>query len=87
MCSRVPQIQSQFGLIVAEFTKARDAFTAGRRRVAAAQPLTVDAYSAGVNSHLDGARSLALAATLVKGIKLPATYTAASSVAPHCTAT
>jgi hypothetical protein len=81
------EIQVQFDLVVKEFTKARDAFTAGRRRVAAAQPLTADAYSAGVDSYLDGTRSLALAGTLVKGIKLPATYTTASSVAPHCTAT
>jgi hypothetical protein len=80
-------IRAQFGLVVSEFTKARDAFTAGRRRVAAAEPLTVAAYTAGVNSYLDGTRSLALAATVVKGIKLPTNYTAASPSAPHCAAT
>jgi hypothetical protein len=82
-----PQIRGQFGLVVSEFGKARDAFTAGRGRVAAAEPLTVTAYTAGLNSYLDGTRSLALAATLVKGIKLPSTYTAASATAPHCAAT
>ena len=82
-----PQIRGQFGLIVAEFDKARDAFTTGRGRVAAAEPLTVAAYTAGVDSYLDGTRSLALAATLVKGITLPSTYTAASATAPHCAAT
>ena len=78
------EVKGQFGLIVSEFTKARDAFTAGRREVAAAEPLTVDAYRAGVNRYLDGTRSLALAATVVKAVKLPSNYTAASSVAPHC---
>ena len=82
-----PQIRGQFGLIVAEFDKARDAFTTGRGRVAAAEPLTVAAYTAGVDSYLDGTRSLALAATLVKGVTLPSTYTAASATAPHCGAT
>jgi hypothetical protein len=81
-----PQIRGQFGLIVSEFGKARTAFTAGRGRVAAAEPLTVSAYTAGVNSYLDGTRSLALAATLVKGITLPSTYTAASATVPHCAA-
>ena len=38
------QVKTQFGLIVSEFTKACDAFTAGREAVAAAQPLTVEAY-------------------------------------------
>ena len=52
--------------------------------MAAAEPLTVDAYRAGVNSYLDGTRSLALAATVVKEIKLPPSYTAASGSAPHC---
>jgi hypothetical protein len=78
------EVKSRFGLIVSEFTKARNAFTAGRKAVAAAEPLTVDAYRAGVNSYLDGTRSLALAATVVKEIKLPPSYTAASGSAPHC---
>ncbi len=77
-------VKSRFGLIVSEFTKARNAFTAGRTAVAAAEPLTVDADRAGVNSYLDGTRSLALAATVVKEIKLPPSYTAASGSAPHC---
>ena len=47
------QVKTQFGLIVSEFTKARDAFTAGRAAVAAAQPLTVEAYRTGVNSYLE----------------------------------
>ena len=76
--------KTQFGLIVSEFTKARDAFTAGRAAVAAAQPLTVEAYRTGVNSYLEGTRSLAFAATVVKEIKLPPEYTAASAAAPHC---
>ena len=78
------QVKTQFGLIVSEFTKARDAFTAGRGAVAAAQPLTVEAYRTGVNSYLEGTRSLAFAATVVKEIKLPSDYTAASATAPHC---
>jgi hypothetical protein len=77
-------VKTQFGLIVSEFTKARDAFTAGRKAVAAAQPLTVEAYRTGVNSYLEGTRSIAFAATVVKEVKLPPEYTAASSVAPHC---
>jgi hypothetical protein len=78
------QVKTQFGLVVSEFTKARDAFTAGRNAVAAAQPLTVDAYRTGVNSYLDGTRNLAFAATVVKEVKLPSDYTAASAAAPHC---
>ncbi len=78
------EVKTRFGLIVAEFTQARDAFAAGRKTVAAAEPLTVDAYRAGVNNYLDGTRSLALAATVVKEIKLPANCTAASGSAPHC---
>ena len=78
------QFKTQFGLIVSEFTKARDAFTAGRAAVAAAQPLTVEAYRTGVNSYLEGTRSIAFAATVVKEIKLPPEYTAASAAAPHC---
>jgi len=78
------QVKTQFGLIVSEFTKARDAFTAGRAAVAAAQPLTVEAYRTGVNSYLEGTRSIAFAATVVKEIKLPPEYTAASVAAPHC---
>jgi len=77
-------VKTQFGLIVSEFTKARNAFAAGRKAVAAAEPLTVDAYKAGVNNYLDGTRSLALATTVVKEIKLPPSYTAASGSAPHC---
>ena len=76
------EVKSRFGLVVSEFTKARDAFTAGRKAVAAAEPLTVDAYRTGVNSYLDGTRSLALAATVVKDVKLPPDYTAASAVRP-----
>jgi hypothetical protein len=78
------QVKTQFRLIVSEFTKARDAFTAGRGAVAAAQPLTVEAYRTGVNSYLEGTRSIAFAATVVKEIKLPPEYTAASAAAPHC---
>jgi hypothetical protein len=78
------QVKTQFGLVVSEFTKARDAFTAGRKTVAAAEPLTVDAYQTGVNSYLDGTRSLAFAATVVKDVTLPPNYTAASASAPHC---
>jgi hypothetical protein len=78
------QVKTQFGLIVSEFAKARDAFTAGRKAVAATEPLTVEAYRTGVNSYLEGTRSLAFAATVVKEIKLPPEYTAASAAAPHC---
>ena len=78
------QVKTQFGLVVSEFSQARDAFTVGRKTVAAAEPLTVDAYRNGVNSYLDGTRSLALAATVVKDVKLPPNYTAASAAAPHC---
>ena len=52
--------------------------------MAAAQPLTVEAYRTGVNSYLEGTRSIAFAATVVKEIKLPPEYTAASAAAPHC---
>jgi len=52
------QVKTQFGLIVSEFTKARDAFTAGRETVAAAQPLTVEAYRTGVNSYLVSCASI-----------------------------
>ena len=38
----------------------------------------------GVNSYLEGTRSLAFAATVVNEIKLPSDYTAASATAPHC---
>jgi hypothetical protein len=78
------EVKSGFALVVSEFAKARDAFTAGRKTVAAAEPLTVTAYRAGVDNYLDGTRSLTLAATVVKEIKLPANYTAASGSAPHC---
>jgi len=78
------QVKTQFGLIVSEFTKARDAFTTGRKAVAAAQPLTVEAYRTGVNSYLEGTRSIAFAASVVKEVKLPPEYTAASAAAPHC---
>ena len=37
-----------------------------------------------MDSYLDGTRSLAFAATVVKDIKLPPDYTAASAAAPHC---
>jgi hypothetical protein len=37
-----------------------------------------------VDSYLDGTRSLAFAATVVKDITLPSDYTAASASAPHC---
>jgi hypothetical protein len=78
------QVRTQFGLVVTEFTSAKAAFTDARAQVAAAQPLTVAVYQKAVNRYLDGTRNLALAATFVKGITLPPSYTAASAVAPRC---
>ncbi len=75
---------TQFGLITTEFTSAKAAFTDARKQVAASEPLTVAVYKKAMNRYLDGTRNLALAATLVKGISLPSSYTAASAVAPRC---
>ena len=52
--------------------------------MAAAELLTVAVYKKAIDRYLDGTRNLALAATFVKGITLPSSYTDASAVAPHC---
>jgi serine/threonine protein kinase len=80
-----PEIRVQFGLIVNEFTSARQSFTKARAGVAASDPLTVDAYRTGISRFTDGVRNLSLAVPLMQNIKLPPDYVAASSSAPHCT--
>ncbi len=79
------EVAMQFGLIVREFTSAREAFVDARAQVAQADPMTAEVYSAAVTRFTDGVRNLSLAATLVQGITLPPEYTAASAVAPNCT--
>ncbi len=78
------EIGVAFGQVVEEFTSARTAFAGGRGTVEAADPLTVPAYREGVGQFTDGVRNLALAATLVQGVTLPADYTDASPAAPNC---
>ncbi|MEJ3651725.1 serine/threonine-protein kinase [Actinomycetes bacterium KLBMP 9759] len=78
------QVAMQFGLIVREFTSAREAFVDARAQVAQADPMTAEVYAAAVARFTDGVRNLSLAATIVQGITLPPQYTAASAVAPNC---
>lgn len=79
-----PEIKVQFGLIVDEFERARVAFTQAQETVEASDPLAVEDYATGVSQVGDGARSLAFAASLLDGLTLPATYTAARPSAPRC---
>ena len=80
-----PEIRIKFGLIVNEFNRARQAFTRARTGVAASDPLTINAYKAGISQFTDGLRSMSLAVPLMQDIKLPPDYVAASDSAPHCT--
>ncbi|WP_214405053.1 serine/threonine-protein kinase [Pseudonocardia lacus] len=73
-----------FRQVVEEFTSARQAFVDGRDTVQAADPLTVQAYSAGIERFTDGTRNLALAATLMQNVDLPEDYQGAYLSAPHC---
>jgi hypothetical protein len=79
------EIRTRFGLVVDEFTRARQSFTKARATVAASDPLTVAAYKTGIGQFADGVRNLAFAAQLTKDITLPPDYTAASASAPRCT--
>ena len=79
------EIRTRFGLVVDEFTEAKQSFTKARTAVAASDPLTVAAYKTGIGQFADGVRNLAFAAQLIKDITLPPDYTAASASAPRCT--
>jgi hypothetical protein len=79
------EIRTRFGLVVDEFTRAKQSFTKARATVAASDPLTVAAYKSGIGQFADGVRNLAFAAQLIKDIELPPDYTAASASAPRCT--
>jgi len=59
-------------------------FVAGCATVAASEPLTNEAYAAGVDKFTDGVRSVALVVPLLQQITLPKEYTAMSAVAPNC---
>ena len=82
--SPTPQVGSRFGAVVEEFSSARSAFADARSRVAGSEPLTIGEYRKAVSRFRDGARNLALAASLVQGVTLPPDYTAASAAAPRC---
>lgn len=78
------QIKAIFTQILGEFGRARTAFVEARATVAASEPLTVEAYRAGVDRFTDGARNLALITPLRQQIALPPEYTALTPAAPHC---
>ena len=78
------EVRTRFGLVVKEFTAAKQAFTRARAGVAASDPLKVAAYRTGITRFTAGVRNLSLAAQLMKDITLPPDYTAASASAPRC---
>jgi serine/threonine protein kinase len=77
-------LKTKFGLVVDEFTSAKAAYMDARTQVAASEPLSVAVYTKAVDRFGDGTRNLSYAATLIKAITLPRSYTDASAVAPHC---
>jgi serine/threonine protein kinase len=79
-----PEVRLAFDQIVEEFTRARTAMTEARATVDASEPLTNEAYAAGVDRFTDGVRSVALVVPLMQQITLPKEYTAMSAVAPNC---
>ncbi|MCO1658479.1 serine/threonine-protein kinase [Pseudonocardia humida] len=76
--------RAAFGQVVEEFTSARESYVEGRDAVQASEPLTVQAYSTGVEKFTDGTRNLALGATIVQGLTLPDSFAGAYLSAPHC---
>ncbi len=81
------EVRLVFEQVVKEFTRARTAVTEARATVAASEPLTNEAYAAGVDRFTDGVRSVALVVPLLQQITLPKEYTAMSAVAPNCAST
>jgi hypothetical protein len=79
-----PEVATGFGLVIDEFTQARESLVAGRQVVEASDPLTADAYAEGVTRFGDATRNLAYAATLVQQIELPAAHQEAGAVEPAC---
>jgi hypothetical protein len=79
-----PEVAAGFGLVIAEFTRARESLVAGRQVVEASDPLTADAYTDGVTRFGDATRNLAYAATLIQQIELPAAHQEAGAVEPAC---
>jgi hypothetical protein len=79
-----PEVRQAFAAIVEEFTSARKAFTEAEATVNAVDPLTVEAYEAGIGRFSDGVRNVALASTLMGNVELPEEYTAASPAAAQC---
>ena len=82
-----PEVRLAFEQVIKEFTRARTALTDARATVAASEPMTNEAYAAGVDRFTDGVRSIALVVPLLQQITLPKEYTAMSAVAPNCNAT
>jgi hypothetical protein len=81
------EVRLAFEQVVKEFTRARTALTDARATVAASEPMTNEAYAAGVDKFTDGVRSIALVVPLLQQITLPKEYTAMSAVAPNCATT
>lgn len=81
------EVRLVFEQVVKEFTRARTAVTEARATVAASEPMTNEAYAAGVEKFTDGVRSVALVVPLLQQITLPKEYTAMSAVAPNCAST
>jgi serine/threonine protein kinase len=79
------QLRTGFGQVVEEFTSAKSSFTDARREVQGADPLTVEAYQAGIDEFADGGRNLAFAAQIVPTLTLPQDYKDAYPAAQHCT--
>ena len=78
------EVRLGFARVVDELTRAREAFAAGQAIVEASDPLTPEAYGAGVDQFVEGTRSYSLVAQIVDQIELPPEYRAASEVAPNC---
>ena len=78
------EVRLGFTRVVDELTRAREAFAAGQAIVEASDPLTPEAYGAGVDQFVEGTRSYSLVAQIVDQIELPPEYRAASEVAPNC---
>lgn len=82
-----PAVATGFGLVIDEFTKARESLVAGQGVVEASDPLTADAYSQGVARFGDATRNLSYAATLLQQLGvagLPESYQEAGAVEPAC---
>lgn len=79
-----PTVAAGFGLVIDEFTTARDSLVAGQQVVEASDPLTAEAYTEGVSRFGDATRNLSYAGTLLQQIELPDAYQEAGSVEPAC---